>query len=47
MKKGELVTLRAAQALTIILSTAFLVATVYAIVQVSIGNVHPGAVHEV
>ena len=46
MKKGELVTLRAAQALTLLLSTAFLLATVYAIVQVSIGNVHPGAVHQ-
>jgi hypothetical protein len=46
MKKRELVTLRAAQTLTILLSTAFLVAAIYAIVQVSIGNVHPGAVHE-
>lgn len=46
MKRGELITLRAAQAVTLLLSTTFLVATVYAIVQVAIGNVHPGAVHE-
>jgi hypothetical protein len=47
MKKGELVTLRAAQCVTFVLSTMFLMATVYAIVQMSIGNVHPGTVGEV
>jgi hypothetical protein len=47
MKKREMVTLRTAQVLTLLLSTVFLIATVYAIVQVSIGNVHPGAIGEV
>jgi hypothetical protein len=47
MKKREMVTLRTVQALTLLLSTVFLIATVYAIVQVSIGNVHPGAVGEI
>lgn len=46
MKKREMITLRVAQTVTIMLSTAFLLATVYAIVQLSLGNVHPGAVHE-
>jgi hypothetical protein len=46
MKKGELVTLRAAQCVAFVLSTAFLLATVYAIIQVSIGNVHPGTAGE-
>jgi len=46
MKRSELVTLRIAQTLTVLLSTAFLVAAIYAIVQLSIGNVHPGAARE-